>query len=117
MPAENTNPTNTSTTFSARSRIMVALLQNHGQSPSCSLLPNASYESSAQCDSDRSLIAAQPHRCGEKCRGECEADPQTWRTKKMQLGNQCCHEILRGAVRRHRISRPHKALLQQREEI
>src|SRR5258708_22597979 len=67
--------------------------------------------------SDRSPIAAQPDRYKEKHRGQCEANPQTRRTKKM-VRNECSGPILRVVVRGHRASRsPRQALLQQREEI
>ena len=41
------------------------------------ILRGSAYNSITNQESDRFPIAAQPHRCCQKGRGECQADPQT----------------------------------------
>src|SRR5450759_872543 len=41
------------------------------------------------CKSDRSLIAAQPDRCGEEYRGQCQADPQTRAAEELSRSDMC----------------------------
>ncbi len=52
-----------------------------------------------ECDSDRSLIAAQPDRCGEEGRGDCQADPQTRAAQEMTR-SEVRHRIHREGARR-----------------
>jgi glycerol uptake facilitator-like aquaporin len=40
-------------------------------------------------DSDRSLIAPQPDRGGEECRGDCQADPQPRAAQETTQGDMC----------------------------
>ena len=40
-------------------------------------------------ESDRPLIAAQPDRGGEECRGDCQADPQPRAAQEATRGDMC----------------------------
>src|SRR5437870_2531847 len=54
------------------------------------------------CESDRFTITAQPDRCGEKRRGECQPNPETRRAQEFRRIE--CHQRMdRGATRRREV--------------
>src|SRR6267142_6622134 len=50
-------------------------------------------------ESDRYTITAQPDRCGEECRSDCQADPQPRAAQEMP-GSEVGHRVHRHGTRR-----------------